>query len=677
MNKKDKKISKKDIYAKQFADLAKKKNKIPSAYDMGQAGVNKGNIQYHFGGVFGLEKYAKKKYPEIFQLIASREERAEEEREKAKVELIDKYIKLGRELKRFPVLTELKHIGVSRANIRTHFQGIGELKETAKAYFPKKTKDILDIDKLITPEKLKRTERNVKNHNRFVVSSITKGPAKRSYLKSIYNYCKRNKARLVLVMTKMRFSELDTFLIEEYMKGNLDIAFHDIRLHKKLQINSIKIDEKVVKPTAGIARYQNGRASFIYGSPKQTCKPVATKKESLPRVLMSPGAITAPNYIKDDYNRAKRDVMAENDHIVGAIIVEKDGDIFHTRPTQITRSQGFMDMGVEYLPNGKYRVHTGKTNFIMGDLHSRGKNDQAFHTWLSLMKNLKVKAGVAHDIFDCTSLNPHERHNKTMRVALELEDNALLSEEVQMLVDDIRDFKSACKKLYIVDSNHDDMLRRAFDSGLIWEDSRNAFIGSLLHPYAVLHNLREDYTERQLLNIVERKTGIKKDILTKKYPELHKKRSLLEYACKLYGLDSDKEGVTWLNAESSLLLGGFECADHGHKGVHGARGSLMSSSRAFVKKITGHTHVEEQVNFLFSVGHTSDNPRYARGGLSGWTTSSILVYDSGEAQSLRIINGKYRSFKDAFIPREMKTSHGAHLNELKKINKTYKIRTAV
>ncbi len=650
---KKKQLTPKDQFIRNYIKVVKSLKKIPTYSELKLKGISRGKVNYYFGNLKNLEKYAKKHHKDTFEEIKTKQEAVEEKRAQELQNLVSKYIKLAKDIRRFPSMADLKNIGISRGMVRVHFTGLQQLKEFVKKSHSKSVKNVFDIDKLICPKRINETVKNVKKYDRLVVSSITKGPVMRDYLKSTYNYCKRNAARCVLIMTKMQFDEVDHEILDEYLSGNLDIVFSDLKIHKHLHINSVKIDAKVVSPTSGIQRFQRDRSSFIYASPKQTCRPVPSKKEGLPRILMSPGAITVPNYIKDVFNKSKRDVMAENDHLIGAIIVEKDGKYYHSRPTQMGPKNEFIDFGVYYKPDGSYKL-VNPEGFVMGDLHSKQKCNKTFETWLSVMRHLKVKKGVLHDGFDCMSLNPHERTKQTMRVALELEESSCLSDELKLLVEDTRKFAEAVDELYIVDSNHDDMLARAFDSGQIWEDSRNAFLGSMLHPYAILHNLRNDYSEKQILKMIEKKTGISETVLKSKYPELNKNKSLLEYATSLYGLDSKKEKINWLSLEDSLIIGGYECGDHGHKGVHGARGSVASSMRSFVKRITGHTHVEEQMNFMVSVGHTTDDPRYARGGLSGWTKSSALVYTSGQHQSIRCINGRYRSWKKAFVPKEHK-----------------------
>lgn len=626
-------------FLSKYKKLTLKLGKFPTETEMKLAGFTK--IEEWSKNQKAVISYFEKNEPSFLKDLQEKQDSLSVIRETQKGEVVKSFIRLANKLNRFPTISEMADFGVNRNTIRSHFVNTQNLKKYVVENYSDLLNNVFDSNDLLNPERLKKTEMNIKTFNRFIISSVTEGNLSHGgkYLKSMYNYAKVNKARILLIVTKMNINEIDRNILQDYLDEKLDIIFTDTKIHKHLHINTIKIDAKVVNPTAGIQRYQKDETSFIYASPKQTCKSVPIKKKSLPRILMSPGAITQTDYIRDKFNKRKRDVMADNDHLIGAIIVEIDGDVYYTRPTQATKEGNFIDLGKEYTHTGKVKENA-PIAFVMGDLHSAQKCEKTFKLWLDLVKKLKIPNVIMHDTFDCMSLNPHERNKKTLRDALELEDKSTLSDELKLLVEDLKETRKHTKKVYIVDSNHDDMLKRAFDSGQIWEDPRNSFLGSLLHPYAIVDNIKDDYTEKEILNILVERTGIPKESLLKNYPEIIKRKSLLEYATHIMGLDSKKENIEWLDVTDSLVLGGFELADHGHKGAHGAKGSFVSAARSFLKRITGHTHVEEQMNYLVSVGHTSLDPKYARGGQSGWTRTSAIIYKSGQVQTIREVKSK-------------------------------------
>lgn len=635
-------------FLSQYKKLTLKIGKWPSEKEMKLAGIVE-IVSWAKKEKTAIE-YFKENEPDFLVELKDKQASLKVIKDTQKSEIIRSYIHLANKLQRFPTLPELADYGVNRNTIRSHFVNTQNLKEYVLDNFSELLKSVFDSSDLLNPKRLKKTQSNIKKHNRFIISSITEGSLSHNgkYLKSMYNYAKRTNARILLIVTKMNINEIDRDILRDYLDDKLDIIFTDTKIHKHLHINTIKIDAKSVNPTSGIQRLQQDETSFIYASPKQTCKSVPIKKKSLPRILMSPGAITQTEYIRDRFNKRKRDVMADNDHLIGAIIVETEGNIYYTRPTQATKEGNFLDLGKEYTHTGKVKENA-PVAFVMGDLHSSQKCEKTFKLWLNLVKDLKIPNVIMHDTFDCSSLNPHERGKNTLRDALELEDKATLSDELKMLVKDLKEVKKHTKKVYIVDSNHDDMLKRAFDSGQIWEDPRNSFLGSLLHPYAIVDNIKDDYSEKEILNILVERTGIPKESLLKNYPEITKRKSLLEYAAHIMGLNSKKENIEWLDITDSLILGGFELADHGHKGANGAKGSFMSSARSFTKRVTGHTHVEEQMNYLVSVGHTSLDPRYARGGMSGWTRTSAIIYKSGQIQTIREVKGTVISKKSDYL----------------------------
>ena len=645
-----------------------KNNAVPTLMNMEEENISRPMIRSAFGSIFKLIEHTEKKFPLEYSVAKTRKDKFEKDRKEKKLEMAKVYYDLAIKLERYPSGKDLSRVGLSSSAIYKYFFGIAGMKDFVIALYSKhKLKKVHDIDDLVNDLRLLKTRKNIKKFNRFVVSSIGTGSLDKDFLKSIYNYCEKNKARLLLVPTEVKFDQIDSDILGEYVKGNLDIVFEEVKLCSNLHINSVRINEKVTNPTAGISRYQKDNSSFVYASPKQTITSVAVKKKGHPRYLMSPGSITEENYMNDPLFKKKRRLMAENDHLEGLMIFEIEGeDRWYMRQSQKNlKDSSFPDMGVRYLKNGKYKIDSPEA-FVMGDLHSSEKHEDCFQTWLNIIKGLNIKSTIMHDIFDAKSINPHEKNQLTKSLSLTVEKDDLLSNELITLVSDLNRVSAVCDKTYIVDSNHDDMLQRAFDSGLVWRNPRNAILGSLLQPYSIIHNLKDDYSEKEILSLLSDALKMPSDVVKKYIPAISNGKGILEYACELYGLDAKKNKVDFLNLDSSLIIGGFELGDHGHKGSNGAKGSPVSAASSFTKRISGHTHTEYQFNYVISVGHTSNDPRYARGGASSWSRASSIVYSSGEVQSIRYINGRVRSTKDAFLPKEISYKDKDTVKEKKK-----------
>jgi hypothetical protein len=92
----------------------------------------------------------------------------------------------------------------------------------------------------------------------------------------------------------------------------------------------------------------------------------------------------------------------------------------------------------------------------------------------------------------------------------------------------------------------------------------------------------------------------------------------LETGLRLVG--NLRSNIKFLRLADSMIVKGYECASHGHKGVNGARGSLNSYESNNSSHIGGHTHSPELGANSMIVGHLTDKSKqkYAEGGLSSW-----------------------------------------------------------
>lgn len=599
-------------------------------------------VPAHFSDFEDLRQYALSRYPEMGEV--------ESAYTKKKLRIAKIYADTAKNLRHLPSRKDLRKEGLTRDIVRHHFMDYESLEEFARESYPEDFKRVFAFGDLYNDERYKKIKKDIKKHNRFFISTVGTGMADTRALEAAMSFCELNNALLLLIPAKQDLQKIDPAILDLHEEGRLHIVFDDVDICKHLRVSAMEIDEKVVNPSGGLQRYEP-EYSFIYPSPKQTFKPVPVKKGRLPRIIYSPGAITHASYHSHIYRRSKRCLLAEQDHMMGGLIVERSNKgLFFPFQVQFSQDGSFPFWGIQYNPDGTVHANLPET-MVLGDLHSKTKAVKVFQKTLEIAGELGVERAVLHDIFDAKSVNPHERGKLIHEIVLELEDHATLSEELQVLVDDIKQILGVFKQVHIVDSNHDDMLQRAFDSGQIEENKKNAFLARLLGPYAVMNSLRGKFkSKKELVKRIVEKTGIQESVLNQTYPELFSEKKTLQFACELFGLPCDKKLVHWLDIEESLVKGGFELGDHGHKGANGARGSLAGSQRSFKKKIEGHSHTPEQFNFLFRVGHLHEmepTPDYAKGGTSGWIHTHALTYSTGQACLVSIIEGEYRCEKGA------------------------------
>lgn len=643
----DKRSEAKDVRVekaiKEWHKIAKKIKKIPSHSDLNHA-LTRNMIRGLFGDMGKFHDEIQVRHPEIWKEIEKIEEDKVVEKEKTRLSFAGQYRDLAKHDNHLP--SQNKFIRTYGKDFYKYYADYEELEATAAMEFVDDLLGKYSDEDFLDHSRRQKTFENVNRHTRIVVSSIGAGPVDMDYLRSVLHYCEKNDGRLVLQCTDIKFHEIDKDIADLYFGGKLDIAVDNIRITENLELSNIRIKEKVVDPNAGIKR-RLGSCSYLFASPKQTFESLPSKKKGIPRFLMSSGAITQSHYFKDSNRPHKREVMADNDHLIGCYIIEKEEDLFFVRQTQRGPKAEFLDWGMAFHSDGKKVTHA-KNLFNMGDLHSKDKHGPTFKAWLKTMKSTLAERCIGHDIFDAVSVNPHEINNSINQKINALEQNDSTVDELKVLADDINSILSHTKEFVAVESNHDDMLDRSFVNKSIFRDSRNSVLGTILELYAVVSKLRTDMKGEEVFDVFSNAIGLDKAALKAYCPRLGDARPLIEVALNLVGLKTD-DRIKFLSKEASYVYGGFQLSNHGDRGVNGAKGSQSSFKRVIDKMMYGHTHTPAQSNFVVSIGHTAGNPRYARGGFSTWVRTSALVYESGQFQFVHSIFGRVRTFKNAYL----------------------------
>lgn len=640
-------------YSLKIINKAKSLKRWPSQPELDAIGVDRNKMRYHYEGTLSRMAEILSQYcPNIASIIEEEQQRIQAEIENKQQVIIERYLEEVEKYHHIPNDEQLKRSGFNKKHVEKLFAGgIEELEAIAKDYFGALGIEITEDNQIDNELIRARLKKNVLNYDRKVITSIGKGFANIEYLMSTLHYCQRNSARLFCLMTKMAIREIDPALRRMHIEGKIDIVFGELQFHKYFHFLNVPIEDKVVEPLAGLSRKTD--VSAILASPKQHLDVKPSRKAGFPLLFMTPGAITLPTYSESEVRSSKRARMAEHDHITGVVIAENEGDLFFVRQTQSTSDNKFIDWGMIYS-HDMVTVDIVRPTFVMGDLHSKHKHRPTFELWLKLNKGLKSKAIIAHDILDATSCNPHEAGNVLSSMMGALEGTGLTRDEIKELIEDINACRSATEKTYVVDSNHDDMLLRAFKSKLIWKNPSNAVLATFLYSKAMVHEMNRDYTREELLTLLSETSGISPHYIETHFSHLLDKKPLLQTLCEMLGLESGDD-LKFLDKTDSLMSGKYQLGKHGDKGINGAKGSISSFARVMSHFIFGHTHTESQRGHVASVGHCEDDPRYARGGFSKWTRSSALVYEES-FQQIRSVFGRVRSFKGAYIHPDLKDS---------------------
>jgi hypothetical protein len=416
----------------------------------------------------------------------------------------------------------------------------------------------------------------------FITTTIAGQLANLPALKSIKQYCKKHSAKLIILPANGA-SHMDSRLVDH-------LYYKEIRLNNNLIISNIKIQPTAVDPVNGLNRLGRTDSSFIFASPKQRLKLIASSS-NLPHALITTGAITLSDY-QTSYYKTKKHSFAEQDHICGGLIVEVlSSDKFNFRHVQFDSTGAFIDLCNKY--NGHKITKEKPAAIVLGDLHSLDKDERAFAESLKQIKEYKPEEVVLHDVFDGQSVSHHIMNKFITRSISHIS----LEDELNILVKDLSEIYKLCKSITISKSNHDEFLTRYLEEMRYVTDSLN---------YKIAVELTH-----QMLNGIDPLNYY----VSKKLPNLN-----------------------WLSRNDSYKIANIECGKHGDKGASGSKGSAAQMNLLYGKSITGHSHSPEILRDSWVVGTLSNlSPEYTHGSHGSWLHSNCIIYQNGSRQMLNII----------------------------------------
>lgn len=446
---------------------------------------------------------------------------------------------------------------------------------------------------------------------------IGKAKPHTSFLRGLETYAKDIGAELII--QPIAGKQARENILHESLEGRPDI-FHGKRLvlNSNLEVRNIVVPPQNVDPTTGkkslVSKYNT---CLIFPHSKQRYLPVAVKDADLPRYIYTTGAMTLPNYNVANH----RGDTAERNHVFGALIVEVvDNKSYNIRNIRALKNGKFVDLGTVY--NGaKVQVNIAANSLVLGDIHWGDHEPKTIKANYEMIDFFKPKNIFLHDFFNGGSINHHEKDNKLMRYREYARGRLSLDEELRLCYEELaRMAKYAGKKttIYIVSSNHQYFLARYINS--------------------------DAWMRHELWN-----TEVATDLFSKgialKIPEseIDDSTFLFEEGLKRHG--KIPCNVVFLRLNDNVRNYGYQLANHGHKGGHGARGGGARAREITGggKSITAHSHCMELYGETYIVGtSTKLNLPYTMGGGSAWIAANAVLYENGTVQMIPIINGHWR-----------------------------------
>jgi len=456
-----------------------------------------------------------------------------------------------------------------------------------------------------------------KNKKRFIVTwgqSDTK-PHDR-FFSNIEAYAKKINADIHVIAGRYRnptslSASKNVKLVESWhsrLEPYLDANRHN--LHKYLSILSdIKIQPTAVNPMSGMQGV-SGVNSCIFGSPKLQLETIPVLEGNKPKMMMTTGACTVKNYT--DTKAGKK---GEFHHTLGFVIIEiEDKENFYARQVSADDNGDFIDL-IYSVSDGEVNKVTECDGIVLGDLHVGHHDKQVLDQTFKLMKKLKPKHVVLHDVFDGYSISHHELKDPFIQYAKEVDGTNDLAKEIDEMLDVLGKFKEYPNVL-IVTSNHDEFLDRWLKN----EDWKKqpTFKNAPLYMELSGRLLKQYASGRE--NVI----GVIPELIKEKYPNF----------------------IT-LGRDKSYKVGGFEVNTHGDFGTNGSRGSLQQFRKLNTKIVVGHYHSPGRLDGALAVG-TSTHLRvgYNRGP-SSWLNSHVIIHKNGKAQHINFTgkNKKYTTLK--------------------------------
>lgn len=497
------------------------------------------------------------------------------------------------------------------------FKDLKHVKDAAMRKTPQAFDRVIDT-MFFTQERLDKMEKAIRERSRLIVTTAVAGsPVNLDFLASLRRAAQELDAEIFVFPANMQTFGLDPILLET---PGIHIITNAVTLTPNLNLNSIKIIAKQINPLMGLDRIGPRGQSQIVGSPKMHLRTVATIDNELdPHFLSTTGAITEPIYNSKLYIQGRTDVIAANDHVMGALILEKSlgsddmslpGDpsatgFYHFRHIEYVPSvRGFTDLNRFYSTEGSSRADIAALTFP--DVHV-GVTDPYFAESLrDVIRKLRPRRIALHDLFNGHSVSHHERA-KLINSAIKYKNGILdLEQELKSVVVFLNALLSVDSRveIRIVLSNHDLWLNRWLNDGQFMKEDHNRKIGIELAAVMASGN------------------------------------SPLEYALKKFGLENPKRVV--LLQSGSWKESGVELGQHGHVGANGAKGSMNSMARAADRIVFGHTHTTQRTNFTVNVGTaTILRQDYNSDGASSWSQSFAAISAHGEIQLFVLRHGEW------------------------------------
>lgn len=441
----------------------------------------------------------------------------------------------------------------------------------------------------------------------------------RKFLNALLKYCEYNNAELLIVPIRYKNPTANWANAAKksdwWDKDLLPYLFVDrVNITPGLQLLAdIRTQLTAEKPLTGFETI-TGNAWGILAHPKLQLTAIAAPAHRLPKIMTTTGAVTLSN----NYIDSKAGKKGAFHHTYGATIVEVVGGKTHLRQINALKNGTFIDLDKKYTPDGVEDAPPAAA-LVMGDTHVQfvdpGVVAATFTNADSIVKTLKPRQLIFHDVLDFYSANWHDKLNPFIQYGKHAAKMNNVQEEVDLTCRFLNQMVPRETKAVIVPSNHNEGLDR-------WIRE---------HDWKTDPAHMEFYLETALEMI--RSTRMEERGVTTVDP-------FRFWAEKKLICDS-----IFLNRDDPYSVQGIECAFHGDRGPNGARGSSESFKRIAAKTVIGHFHWPAINEGCYQVGTNSRLKLQYNTGPSSWMHADCVIYANGKRSLIMILEGDWRAKK--------------------------------
>ena len=373
-------------------------------------------------------------------------------------------------------------------------------------------------------------------------------------------------------------------------------------------MGNVKVAATTTNPLSGLDSLSRGD-SCVIGHAQVQLRCVATPQQKLPKLLLTTGSVS-----QKSYSKSKAGILAAFHHSLGFAVIEQDNEdeaIFHLRSVVGDEQSEFYDLDKHVSSNS---IKTGKhaEALILGDEHSLFTSQEVvsstFRDENSIVKVLKPKYLVRHDLIDSYSISHHHRGQPDRQYMKYKTNVNKLEEELQLTKRYLESTTPKGSVSVIVPSNHHNHITQWLRE-IDWR----------MEPWnaKIYHEMWAAWI----------------DAIDQKQP-FHPFTWWLQQNCKA--------DVIHLQPDYPFIVKGVYLGYHGDKGINGAKGSLSQFAKIGVKTVTGHWHSPGIEKGAYLVGTSTKLNLEYTSGPSSWLNTHCVVHANGKRQLINVIKGRWR-----------------------------------